>query len=194
MNNVLIIIDPQVDFITGSMTVEGAKEKMIALKDYIEHNPGVYGKIILTLDWHPVNHCSFAEWGGIWPRHCVEFTQGALPYPPLYNILITEVNRNFSQLIIRTKGKNRKEEEYGAFSNYENPEGWNAILTADEIHISGIMSEYCVLESLKGIIQEYPSLAGKIKVLLPFIATGDEHRALIEYCDKNKITYCVEWK
>ena len=33
----LMIIDPQIDFISGEMAVEGAKEKMDALIRYIVH-------------------------------------------------------------------------------------------------------------------------------------------------------------
>lgn len=31
MNKILLIVDPQIDFISGSLAVEGAKEKMDAL-------------------------------------------------------------------------------------------------------------------------------------------------------------------
>ena len=35
MKSILLIVDPQNDFITGSLAVEGAKEKMMKLADYI---------------------------------------------------------------------------------------------------------------------------------------------------------------
>lgn len=39
MKNILLIVDPQNDFITGSLAVEGAKERMMKLASYIEqHN------------------------------------------------------------------------------------------------------------------------------------------------------------
>ena len=37
MKRMLMIIDPQIDFISGSMAVEGAAEKMDALIKYIEN-------------------------------------------------------------------------------------------------------------------------------------------------------------
>ena len=63
----LMIIDPQIDFISGEMAVEGAKEKMDALIRYIEKMDGKYACKAVTLDWHPFNHCSFEENGGQWP-------------------------------------------------------------------------------------------------------------------------------
>ena len=33
--------------------------------------------IYMTRDWHPPNHCSFKEYGGPWPPHCVAESRGA---------------------------------------------------------------------------------------------------------------------
>ena len=38
MRKVLVIVDPQNDFITGSLAVEGAKEKMERLTEYLSNN------------------------------------------------------------------------------------------------------------------------------------------------------------
>lgn len=37
MDKILLIVDPQVDFISGSLAVEGAKEKMDALANLIKN-------------------------------------------------------------------------------------------------------------------------------------------------------------
>ena len=42
------------------------------------HRPVVY-----TQDWHPADHTSFKEQGGIWPVHCVQGTEGAAFHPDL---------------------------------------------------------------------------------------------------------------
>ena len=74
MKKILLIIDPQNDFITGSLAVEGAKAKMKALNKYIKNND--YEFIAVTQDSHPKNHCSFEINGGIWPIHCVIGSKG----------------------------------------------------------------------------------------------------------------------
>ena len=33
--------------------------------------------VAATRDWHPADHGSFQEQGGIWPVHCVQGTRGA---------------------------------------------------------------------------------------------------------------------
>ena len=81
-NRLLIIVDPQVDFTTGSLATKNGPAAM----DYLAKalNEGAwknYGWIIVTQDAHPKNHCSFVEQGGVFPPHCVE---GTRPEHPLY--------------------------------------------------------------------------------------------------------------
>ena len=73
MRNILLIIDLQKDFIYGSLTVPGATQVLPAINEVKDRFDLVY----FTLDWHPVNHCSFRAQGGPWPVHCVHHTAGA---------------------------------------------------------------------------------------------------------------------
>lgn len=59
-----------------------------------------------TKDWHPKDHSSFAEFGGDWPPHCVEGTEGA------------EFHSNFSRDFVDRifyKGFDRGKDEYSGF-------------------------------------------------------------------------------
>lgn len=62
--NALIIIDPQNDFVKGSLAVPGAEEAMNNIIKFIEDHKQDLGYIAVTLDWHPLSHCSFKEFGG----------------------------------------------------------------------------------------------------------------------------------
>ena len=44
MNKLLIIVDPQVDFIQGSLSIHGAKEIMNSLATYINDHDGEIGR------------------------------------------------------------------------------------------------------------------------------------------------------
>ena len=72
---VLVVVDVQWDFFdpAGALYVGGSE----ALPGKIAELADGYDAVIFTLDWHPANHCSFAAKGGIWPSHCVAYTQGA---------------------------------------------------------------------------------------------------------------------
>ena len=76
MKRILLIVDPQNDFITGTLAVPEAKEKMMKLSEYIKTWKHVYDHVCVTLDTHPEDHISFVENGGIWPKHCVACTNG----------------------------------------------------------------------------------------------------------------------
>ena len=72
---VLVVVDVQRDFFdpAGALYVGGSE----VLPEKIAEMAAGYDGVIFTLDWHPANHCSFAAQGGIWPSHCVAYTQGA---------------------------------------------------------------------------------------------------------------------
>ena len=59
MDKILLIVDPQVDFISGSLAVEGAKEKMDALASALQNGEIDCDYVMVTKDFHPSNHCSF---------------------------------------------------------------------------------------------------------------------------------------
>lgn len=61
MDKILLIVDPQVDFISGSLAVEGAKEKMDALASALQNGEIDCDYVMVTKDFHPSNHCSFKE-------------------------------------------------------------------------------------------------------------------------------------
>jgi len=87
MKKLLLIVDPQIDFITGTLPVAGAAEAMDALAKYVKENGNEYTVKIVTADWHPYHHSSFADEGGMWPRH-------------VYNILLEQLFGNHYWLLL----------------------------------------------------------------------------------------------
>ena len=83
-NRLLIIVDPQIDFTTGSLATAKGPEAMDYLAECV--NNGVlkkYSWVAVTQDFHPTNHCSFVEQGGVFPPHCVQETEGMNLQPSL---------------------------------------------------------------------------------------------------------------
>ena len=77
-HDALIIIDVQNDFLPGGALAVPAGNWIIpAPNTYIDLFNKLRLPIFATRDWHPENHCSFKESGGIWPRHCIAGTSGA---------------------------------------------------------------------------------------------------------------------
>ena len=72
---ILAFVDVQNDFIDGSLGV--TYEKWADAYKNIEKlmNSQNFDAYIFTRDNHPASHCSFKEFGGIWPAHCVKAQQ-----------------------------------------------------------------------------------------------------------------------
>ena len=83
MAKMLLIVDPQIDFINGSLPVPLAAEAMNELASYLKVVSGMYDVKVVSTDFHPWNHCSFKENGGEWPAHCIGHTTGAAIWPTL---------------------------------------------------------------------------------------------------------------
>ena len=74
---VLIGIDVQNDFITGSLAVAEGEQVVAPLNTIAETVRHHGGQVVFTRDWHPGETPHFVNFGGQWPVHCVAGTTGA---------------------------------------------------------------------------------------------------------------------
>ena len=88
--DVLLVIDVQNDFCTGGALAVPGGEKVVPAINRIAQK---FANVVLTQDWHPGDHVSFAQnhagkqpfqtieldYGTqvLWPTHCVQGTPGA---------------------------------------------------------------------------------------------------------------------
>lgn len=185
MKKVLLIVDPQNDFITGSLAVEGAEEKMMKLA---ESDLDKYDYICVTMDTHPIDHYSFKENGGIWPAHCVYDTNG-WNLPEYLNDALEDANF----VSCYHKGTENNKEEYSIFDNAEDGNNLeNNIITlmhncGVDIDICGIAGDYCVLETLKGLRRIVGDLY--ITILTQYTASIDGGEKLMNYIKENNLNY-----
>ena len=171
-NKILIIIDPQNDFILGSLSVNGAIEAMNKLSNFIIEHGRQYSKIVLTADWHPITHCSFIENGGKWPIHCVQFSIGASLYEPIMNAL-KEIEADYT---ILTKGLNEDREEYSIFKNPTSCDKIMAICNdVKNIDMCGIAYDVCLFDSAKDALRALPN--ANIHILKEFSPSISEEGA-----------------
>lgn len=150
-NHALIVIDVQSDFCPGgALAVEGGDEIVAGINALMAE----FSAVILTQDWHPAGHSSFASthdadpfttyeapYGTqvLWPDHCIQGTDGAAFHPAL---------NTHGDLIIR-KGYTPAIDSYSAF--FENdkttPTGLEGYLRSrgiDTVTIVGLALDYCV--------------------------------------------------
>lgn len=166
MKKLLLVIDCQYDFLDGGkLGVDNSTTVMQDLTVYISEHCNEYETVVATVDWHPIDHCSFSENGGIWPQHCIQYSHGASIYEPLLDVL----DNSSKSFRILTKGVNPDHEEYSIFKNEESRNSLISIvnnLGIDEIDVTGIAYGYCVADSVKDGLRALPNV--KFNVLEKF--------------------------
>lgn len=143
----LVVVDLQHDFASpqGALYVKGGEIIAGKVMEVIQD----FDRVVFTLDFHPIDHCSFTENGGIWPTHCVAYTAGtALP------IELLKAAKSYE---VALKGQAADHEEYGAFADGKPVE---SIMQADEVVICGIAGDFCVGETLRNIVKMRGSSKG----------------------------------
>ena len=170
MKTALLVIDVQNDFCpAGALEVAGGNE----IIPYINEEMVKYDCVVLTQDWHPKGHSSFATshegknplelikmpYGDqvLWPDHCVQGSKGAEFHPDL--------NIEQANAIIR-KGSNPFIDSYSAFfeNDRKTPTGLDGYLKSleiEKINLVGLATDFCVNYSA----QDAANLGYKVSVL-----------------------------
>ena len=175
-NRMLIIVDPQVDFTTGSLSTKKGPASMDYLAKALKNGAWKnYSWIIVTQDAHPTNHCSFVENGGVFPPHCVQGTEGMNVYPALQNVL-DAIMPNIPNIHYMQKGDLAEKEEFSIFQNEHS--GAKLRKTIEDmgfegIDICGIATDYCVYETTKDLMAFYP--AKQIRIVTNCLAAVDDN-------------------
>ncbi len=152
MSHALLVIDVQNDFCPGGALAVAGGDEIVAPINAIMDD---FDAVILTQDWHPAGHSSFASshddkspfemiqmpYGAqvLWPDHCVQGSDGAAFHPDL---------RTDGDLIIR-KGFRRDIDSYSAFfeNDHSTPTGLKGYLETRGIGLLtmvGLATDFCV--------------------------------------------------
>lgn len=136
----LLIVDVQRDFLPGgALAVPAGDEVIPALNRYLERAARSGVPVFASRDWHPRDHCSFRERGGIWPPHCVAGTPGAE--------LARDLRTTQGTRII-DKATRPDEEAYSAFSGTDLARQLR-LLGIRRLAIGGLATDYCVLGTVR---------------------------------------------
>ena len=153
MTHALIVIDVQNDFCPGgALAVPGGNEIVAGINALMADA----GAVVLTQDWHPGGHSSFASshdgaapyevidmpYGAqvLWPDHCIQGTDGAAFHPDL--------NVDRADMIVR-KGYRAAIDSYSAFfeNDHRTPtglEGYMRTRGITALTMVGLATDFCV--------------------------------------------------
>jgi nicotinamidase/pyrazinamidase len=130
----LLVVDVQNDFCPGGALAVSHGDEVVAplnklIDEFLERGDPVY----MSRDWHPRQTKHFAEYGGVWPVHCVQHTKGAEFHPAL---------RHDPRIKVVSKGLGDTD-CYSAFDETDlNSELHKA--GVEEVVIGGLATDYCV--------------------------------------------------
>lgn len=149
----LLVIDMQYDFMPGGALAVAEGDALVPL---INRLGAQFRNVVITQDWHPAGHISFASshagrspfdsitlpYGAqtLWPDHCVQGTQGAR--------LHADLVIDHAQLILR-KGCNAGIDSYSAFveadrSTQTGLAGYLKERGIDSVFVVGLALDFCV--------------------------------------------------
>ena len=180
----LVVVDVQNDFcLGGALAVPGGDQVIPVLNKWIRRFRENGLPIAFTLDWHPSDHCSFREQGGLWPAHCVQGEKGSELHPDLEP---PSGDRPTEKMF--KKGFLSGEEAYSGFEGHLDGDlsaprlgDWLKSLRVSEVYVGGLATDYCVkatvLDAVKQGFRTRLIVEGMRAV---DVNEGDGHRALDE--------------
>lgn len=139
LTDALLVMDMQNDFLlpTGSLSIHEGEHIVEAINRVAVER--TFAIQILTQDWHPPTHRSFAPFGGPWPVHCVQGTEGAAFH--------AQLDTRPYELVLR-KGTREAYDSYSAFEDMgHRTTGLADLLRSKSIRrvwIAGVAGDYCV--------------------------------------------------
>lgn len=159
----LIIVDVQNDFLPGGSLAVPGGDKIIDVINKIQNS---FELVVLTQDWHPQDHKSFASnhinkkpfdviqlnnmQQTLWPHHCVQGAYGAE-----FSSLL---NTNKAEAIFR-KGTNAEIDSYSAF--FDNGHLKSTCLAdylrgkkVEQVYLTGLCGDICVFYSAMDSLNE----------------------------------------
>lgn len=149
----LIVVDVQNDFAhpDGNLYVQGGEEVVEAANREIAKAQRAGALVVYTQDWHPEQTPHFQDHGGVWPRHCVQGTEGAELHP---NLRVegpvvrkgTEGEDGYSGFSVRhpETGEEGDTELHGILREHN----------TDRVVVVGLAQDVCVHETAKDAVDK----------------------------------------
>ncbi|TKB25496.1 bifunctional nicotinamidase/pyrazinamidase [Desulfopila sp. IMCC35006] len=164
MKRALILTDIQNDFLPGGALAVPEGDAILPFVVRLLRSGRSYDLLVVTQDWHPEGHGSFAsshegakpfqlgELGGnaqmLWPDHCIEGTDGARLAVEIEEVLAEQKAAGRPIHTVR-KGQDSAVDSYSAFFDNarRHDTGLQAVLDKhdiEEVDVVGLALDYCV--------------------------------------------------
>ncbi|HYY58069.1 MAG TPA: nicotinamidase [Pyrinomonadaceae bacterium] len=167
----LIIVDVQNDFCPGGALAVASGDEVIAPLNALAREFLARGDIVIkSRDWHPPETSHFAAYGGTWPIHCVQGTDGARFHPDLIDDpRISVVSKDQMNV-----------DEYSAFDGTDLAARLRQS-GVEEVWVGGLATDYCVKHTVLDALKEGFKVKAIEDAMRPVeLQHGDGQRAIEE--------------
>ena len=178
-SDALLVIDMQYDFLPGgSLGVPEGDQVLAPVNEAMARFAALGLPVYASRDWHPENHCSFAERGGPWPPHCVAETRGAA---------FSEELALPADTVIISKADSADADAYSAFNGTALAEHLRQH-GVSRVFVCGLATDYCVLNTvLDGIDAGFEVLIALEATRAVEVAPGDGDRAIARMLSRGAV-------
>ncbi len=200
----LLLVDLQNDFLPGGALAVPEGDQVVPIANALMPR---FERVVATADWHPPDHCSFAnnhpgheigeiiQVGGLdqilWPDHCIQNTPGA-EFPP-------GLDRSRVDFVVH-KGADPKLDSYSGFfdNGHVKATGLDDYLKnqrIDRVVVLGLATDYCVkFTALDALTLGYETVLIADGCRAVNLHAEDDQRAVAELEKAGaRITTSEEW-
>lgn len=140
---ILVVIDMQVDFITGSLANKEGEKIVGKIKEKIENYKNSGNEVIFTQDTHPENYLKTQEGKKLPIEHCIRGTEGWRIVPEL----------RYNECIIFEKP---------TFGSVELAKYLSTLEDVEEIEFVGVCTDICVISNVIIVKAKMPEVPIKV--------------------------------
>ena len=167
----LLVVDVQNDFCPGGTLAVSHGDEVLeplneVIDDFLERGEPVYK----SRDWHPPTTKHFADYGGVWPVHCVQNTKGAEFHPAL---------RDDPRITVISKGLG----DTDCYSAFDETDLLDQLRRQNvkEVVVGGLATDYCVKSTVLDALKNgFKAKALKNAMRAVDVQPGDGERAIEE--------------
>lgn len=168
-NKLLIVIDMQNDFVTGSLGSKEAQAIVPKVQEKIKEYKNRGDRVIFTRDTHGANYLDTAEGRKLPVKHCIKDTEGWQIVPELQAESCEYINKpTFGWLY------------------------WNDFGETDEIELIGVCTDICVISNALILKAKYPEAVISVDASCCAGVTPEKHQAALETMKSCQIDVCGE--
>lgn len=179
---ILVIVDPQNDFIRGSLAAENGEEVAERLATYVKNTILIYDKLFITLDTHFADYAQTREGKKLPVPHCVKYTPGWCVDKEIMDAITTKDNKKYTFIEKYSFGSNELTYQIRSLLMSKNIDDKDL-----DIMIMGFDTDICVINNAILCRNAFPEAKITVNSLCSAGSSKETAKAAIKLMELNHI-------